>query len=429
MNEIYLKRIVDDILEKRLKMVGSIVIVGPKWCGKTTTAEQHSSSVLKLQDPDNLKSYIELADFKPSKLLEGEKPRLIDEWQIIPVLWDAVRTSVDNLREEGLYILTGSTVIDESKIMHSGTGRIHRLVMRPMSLYESKESNGKISILDLFENPDMDIDGIMSDLTIEELVFAACRGGWPDSLNKIDDESKLFVASNYVDNIVNIDVSAIDNVKRDPQKVRSVLQSYSRNISTTATNKTILADIHGLFPNMAMSTYESYVNALSRLFVIDNVSAWSPNIRSATAIRLSSKREFIDPSIAVASLNLNPDSLLFDLKTFGFIFETLCFRDLKVYSSLFGGEVSYYRDRYGLEVDCVLHLKNGEYALIEFKLGRSGFEFAADNLKKLDKLIKKCIKTRNLNIKPPKFLAIITGTNVAYTREDGVKVLPIGCLR
>ncbi|MDO5850644.1 MAG: DUF4143 domain-containing protein [Methanobacteriaceae archaeon] len=429
MGEIYLKRIVDDILEKRLGMIGAIVIVGPKWCGKTTTGEQHSKSVLKLQDPDYLESYMELAEFKPSKLLEGEKPRLIDEWQNIPVIWDAVRTSVDNLHKDGQYILTGSTVIDEDEIMHSGTGRIHRLVMRPMSLYESKESNGKISILDLFENPDMDIDGIMADLTIEQLVYAACRGGWPESLNKKDIESQLFVASNYVDNICNVDVSGIDNVKRDPKKVKAILQSYSRNISTTVSNKTILSDIKGIFPTMAITTYNSYINALSRLFVIDDIPAWSPNIRSATAIRSKPKREFIDPSIAVASLNMNPDSLLFDLKTFGFIFENLCIRDLQIYSSPMNGEVSYYRDRHGLEADCVLHLKNGDYALIEFKLGRLGFDDAAKNLLKLDNLIKECIKTKNLNMKEPKFLAIVTGTNVAYTRKDGVKVLPIACLR
>lgn len=263
-------------------------------------------------------------------------------------MWDAVRTSVDNLGEDGLYILTGSTVVDNTKIMHTGTGRINRMIMRLMSLFESNESNGKISLLELFNNPGMYIDGIKSDLDIETLIFAACRGGWPESLNKKNTNAQLFVASNYVDNICDIDVSSIDNINRDSKKVRLLLQSYACNISTIAKNKTILKDIRGTFPNFSASTYDSYVDALTRLFVIDDVGSWNPNIRSATAIRSTPKREFIDPSIAVALLGLTPESLLYDLHTFGFIFETLCIRDLKVYSSVLGGDISYYRDRYGL---------------------------------------------------------------------------------
>ncbi len=427
--EKYLKRYLDDIIEERLDMIGAIVIVGPKWCGKTTTAKQHAKSILDLQNPDTFRSFEELASFKPSKLLEGEKPRLIDEWQNLPVLWDAVRTSVDNLSQDGLYLLTGSTVIDDSKIMHSGTGRFNRMIMRPMSLYESKESNGKIKILDLFKNPNMDIDGVESDLSLEGLIYAACRGGWPESLNKETRKAELFVVENYLENICEIDVSAIDDVKRDSKKVKQFIKSYARNISTLASNKTIIKDIRIKFPNFNENTYYAYLNALKRLFVIDNVDAWNPNIRSASSMRSTDKLEFIDPSIAVAALNLNQDMLLFDLKTFGFIFETLCIRDLNVYTYEEGGEISYYHDKGGLEADCVIHLKNGDYALIEFKLGKNNIDYGAKNLLKLDKLIKKNIKEKDLKMKEPKFLAVVTGTKYAYTRDDGVKVLPIGCLR
>ncbi|MDR0911419.1 MAG: DUF4143 domain-containing protein [Methanobrevibacter sp.] len=425
----YLKRVIDDILKERLEMIGAIVIVGPKWCGKTTTGKRHAKSILRLQDPDKRKSYLELADIQPSELLNGEKPRLIDEWQVAPVLWDAVRLSVDELSQDGLYILTGSTSVNEEKIMHSGTGRIHRLTMKPMSLYESKESSGKIAIIDLFNSPDMNINGIKSELSIKDLIFASCRGGWPESLNKKNKKAQLFVVYNYIDNICESDVSTVDGVKRDPERVKSILQSYARNISTNASDKTIMKDIRANFTNISQPTYYSYIDALTRLFVINNVHAWNPSIRSATAMRSSSKKEFIDPSIAVAALNLTPEMLLYDLNTFGFIFENLCIRDLSVYLSPFDGKISYYRDRYGLEADCILHLRDGRYALIEFKLGSSEIEKGAKNLLKLDKLIKKNIKEKKLNIKEPSFLAIITGGELAYTRKDGVKILPIGVLR
>ena len=344
-------------------------------------------------------------------------------------MWDAVRVSVDNLKEQGLYILTGSTSVDESKIMHSGTGRITRLLMRPMSLYESKESNGKISLIELFNSPNMDINGIESNLDIEELIFATCRGGWPDSLNRSSRKSQLSVATNYIKNICESDASTVDGVKRDPQRVNIILQSYARNISTLASDKVILKDIHSHFGDFNIKTYYSYIDALSRLFVIKNIPAWSPNIRSASAIRSKPKKEFIDPSIAVAALNLTPEQLLYDLNTFGFIFETLCIRDLSVYSSAVGGYISYYHDRYDLEADCVLHLKDGRYALIEFKLGSTKIDEGAKHLLKLNDLIKMNIAKNNLNIKEPSFLAVVTGGKFAYTRKDGVKILPIGCLR
>lgn len=404
-------------------MIGAILIEGPKWCGKTTTAEQHAKSSIKLQDTDYSENYLRWTKVQPSMLLEGEKPRLIDEWQMAPILWDAVRNSVDELHEDGLYILTGSTTIDEAEVMHTGTGRIHRIVMRTMSLFESGESNGKISILDLFENPDMKIDGVDSSLSVKDLIFAACRGSWPESLNKKSEKAQLFVAKSYVKNICEINVSSFDDVKRDPQKVRNILKSYSRNISTLASNSTILADINAKFQNISKNTYYNYINALKRLFVVEDVPAWSPNIRSKSSIRSTPKKEFIDPSIAVAALGLFPQSLMDDLNTFGFIFETLCIRDLRVYTGKKLGEISYYMDRNGLESDCVIHLENGDYALIEFKLGSDEIEKGAKNLLKLRNLLKE----KNFN--EPKFLAVITGGKFAYTTEDDVKVIPIGCLR
>jgi len=423
----YIKRLIDNDLEFYLDVIGAIFIVGPKWCGKTTTAEQYARSIIKLQDKDLSEQYLRWADVKPSKLLEGEKPRLIDEWQEAPVLWDAVRNSVDEIGEDGLYILTGSTVVDESKIKHSGAGRIHRLLMRPMSLYESGESNGKIAIMDLFDNPDLDIDGIESDLTIEDLIFAACRGGWPASLNKKTERGQLSVVYSYINTICNGDVSRVDGVKRDPKRVNNILQSYARNISTNAKDTTIMEDIKSNFEDITTTTYYSYIDALKQLFVIDDIRAWSPNIRSKTAIRSTTKKLFIDPSIAVAVLGLNPQSLEKNLDTFDFIFENLCIRDIMAYSTPSNGTVSYYRDRFDLEVDCVLHLRDGRYGLIEFKLGSKEEEKGAKNLLKINDLINK--KNLENGMRKPSFLAIVTGGKYAYTREDGVKIIPIGCLR
>jgi len=429
MKRSYMPRIVDKLLEERLNAVGAVLIAGPKWCGKTTTAEQQAKSVLKLQDPDKTKGYLATAEVKPSLLLKGDNPRLIDEWQMAPSLWDAVRNAVDERGEEGLFILTGSTTINESEIMHSGTGRISRMVMYPMSLYESGESNGKISLKALFQTPNLDIDGITSDLSIEKLVFAACRGGWPSSLSKKTEKAMLFEAQNYVANICDSDASIIDGVKRSPERVRSVLQSYARNISTLATDKTILEDISSNYMDISEPTLYSYLNALERLYVIEDVPAWCPSIRSATTIRSSKKKAFTDPSIAVASLALSPEALLQDLNTFGFIFECLCIRDLKVYSSAAGGRASYYNDRHGLEADCVLHLADGRYALIEVKLGNRDIEDGAAHLLELKKLIQKANEEKRARLREPDLLIVITGGEMAYTRNDGVKIIPIGCLR
>ena len=429
MREDYLPRIVDSILEERLEAVGAVLIAGPKWCGKTTTAEQHAKSILKLQDPDKTAGYLKTAEIKPSLLLQGENPRLIDEWQMAPVLWDAVRNAVDERGEEGLFILTGSTTVDDASIMHSGTGRISRMVMYPMSLFESKESNGKISLSALFENPLRIIDGITSDLSIENLVFAACRGGWPSSLSKKSEKAKLFVAQNYIENICDSDASTVDGVKRSSEKVRAILRSYARNISTLATDKTIVADVSSNYSDITMPTYNSYRDALERLYVIDDVPAWCPAIRSASAMRSGRKKELIDPSIAVAALGLSPEVLLQDLNTFGFIFECLCIRDLKAYSAALGGHVSYYHDRYGLEADCVLHLSDGRYALIEFKLGSRDIEEGAIHLCQLKKLIREANSSGKARLKEPDVLMVITGGEMAYTRPDGVHVVPIGTLK
>lgn len=429
MSDNYLPRIIDQELAERLEAMGAVLIVGPKWCGKTTTAVQQAKSVLFMQDPDKIKGYLSTAQTKPSLLLIGENPRLIDEWQVAPVLWDAIRMEVDLRSQDGLFILTGSTSVNDKEIMHSGTGRISRLKMYPLSLFESNESNGTISLKNLFENKKFPIDGIKSQLKVESLIFAACRGGWPSSLSKKTEKAKLFVASSYLDNICENDISTVDGVKKDPHRVRALLRSYARNISTLATNRTILKDLNANYGEMSESSLYAYLGALQRLFVIEDIPAWSPSIRSATSVRSSSKKSFIDPSIAVAALDLSPSSLLQDLNTFGFIFENLCIRDLKIYSNALGGQLSYFHDRYGLETDAVLHLRNGKYALIECKLGSQEIEEAADHLVQLQKLIQDQNKVANVKIQEPEFLMVLTGGEMAFTRPDGVKIVPIGCLR
>lgn len=429
MNTKYLNRNIDRELELYLEAFGAVLITGPKWCGKTTSASMKAKSILKLQDPDKSQGYLLTAQAKPSLLLEGDKPRLIDEWQMAPVLWDAVRISVDEMNIEGQYILTGSTVVDESKIMHTGTGRIARLKMYTMSLFESRESNGTISLTKLFNDENYMIDGSKSDLTIEDLIFATCRGGWPSSLSKKTDAAKLLVAKSYVDNIVQTDISTVDGKQRDPLKVQTLLKSYARNIGTISSNKTIIDDVNANI-SLSESAYYEYINALMKLYVIEDIPAWNPNIRSKTSIRSSNKRMFIDPSVAVAAMGLSPQILSQDFETFGFLFENLCIRDLKVYASSLGGHLSYYRDRMNLEVDAVLHLNDGRYALIEFKLGNKQIEEAAKHLLEVVKLIHNANESKPIHrINEPAMLIIITGGEMAYTRKDGVKVVPIGCLK
>ena len=425
----YIKRVCDSELELKLEAFGAVHIVGPKWCGKTTTAKQYAKSYIEMQDPDKRDMYMETAKIKPSNLLIGENPRLIDEWQIAPNLWDAVRVSVDRRNEDGLYILTGSNSIDKTEIMHTGTGRIDTLSMYPMSLYESGESNGKVSLTELFNNPLALEDGCESDLSIDNLIFAACRGGWPSSIFKKSDKAKLLVAQSYFEGLCREDMSNVDGVKRNETSSRLLLRSYARNISTIASNQSIINDINAN-TEMSESTFYDYVNVLKKLYVIQDVEAWCPAIRSKSAIQATNKREFVDPSLVVAALGVDPDYFNLDLKTFGFIFETLCIRDLKAYSAAHDGKVSYYRDRYGLEADCVLHLRDGRYALIEFKLGSSDIEDGAKHLTELEELIKQHNeKEKQVKLRLPDLKIVITGTQYGYKRPDGVLVVPIGCLK
>lgn len=424
----YLKRVCDKVLAEKLDTFGAVHITGPKWCGKTTTAKQFAKSYIELQDPDKRDTYLQTAKIQPSNLLIGANPRLIDEWQIAPNLWDAVRVSVDKRDKEGLYILTGSNSIDKSKIMHTGTGRIDAMQMYPMSLYESQESNGAVSLSELFRTRTLP-DGCISDLTIDGLIFAACRGGWPSSIRRASVKSKLMIAQSYFDSLCREDSSNVDGVDRDETAIRLLMRSYARNISTFAANRTILKDINANY-NMSESTFYDYVKVLKRLFVIQDVEAWCPAIRSKSAIQSSDKKEFVDPSIVVAALGADPDFFNLDLKTFGFVFESLCIRDLRVYSNALGGRLSYYHDRYGLEADAVLHLRDGRYALIEMKLGSSEIDEGASHLVEIERLIKEHNKAETqVPLRLPDLKIVLTGTQYGYQRDDGVFVIPIGCLR
>lgn len=427
----YLKRTADVVLEERLEAFGAILIEGPKWCGKTTTAEQYAKSVIKLQDPDMRDEYLATAEAKPSLLLKGATPRLIDEWQDAPVLWDTVRTMVDNRQEQGQFILTGSNAVDKSKILHSGNSRISKMQMIPMSLWESCESNGKISLKDLFDNPDSDIDGIESDMTVEHLIFCACRGGWPGTMNIKTDRARLLIARNYVKTVCSEDISRVDGVLRNELLARMILRSYARNISTVAKKTSMIADVAASGETSCSEpTFDDYVTALRKLFVICDVEAWCPAIRSKTAIRSGLKRAFVDPSIAVAALGLTPEALMVQLNTFGFIFEQMCIRDLKAYTLDFETHLSYYRDRYNLEADWVLHLGDGRYALIECKLGSKEIEDGARHLVEIKNLIREHNKQeQQVPIREPDLMIVLTGGKMAYSRPDGVKIIPLGCLK
>ena len=419
------------MLAEWLEAFGAILIEGPKWCGKTTTAEQVAKSVIKLQDPDMRDEYLATAAAKPSLLLIGDNPRLIDEWQDAPVLWDSVRTRVDNSQEQGLFILTGSNTVDKKKIRHTGTGRIAKMDMLPMSLWESKESNGRISLRELFDNPNIDIDGIQSDMTVEDLIFSACRGGWPATMNIKKDSAKLLVAKNYLKTVCSEDISRVDGVQRDELLARMIMRSYARNISTLAKKSSLIADVAASGEvSCSEPTFDDYVGALRKLFVICDVDAWCPAIRSKTAIRSGLKRAFVDPSIAVAALGLTPEALMVQLNTFGFIFEQMCIRDLKAYTMDIDHHVSYYHDRYNLEADWVLHLGDGRYALLECKLGSSEIEEGAGHLVELKRLIREHNKEeKQVPIREPDLMIVLTGGKMAYTRPDGVKIIPLGCLR
>ncbi len=426
----YLPRIADHILKEYLEAFGAVLIEGPKWCGKTTTAEQQANSELKLQNPDTRDGYLATAATRPSLLLDGSTPRLIDEWQDAPTLWDAVRTAVDERQKVGQFILTGSNSVDKSKIRHTGTGRIARMRMFPMSLWESGESTGEISLTELFNNPDLVIDGKTSKLDIKQLIFASCRGGWPASLLGTTSRAQLLVAKNYLQSVCSSDISTVDGVDRNEKLAREILRTYARNISTLAKKSKMIQDVALMTESCTEPTFDSYVSALEKLFVIQDIDSWSPAVRSATAIRRGKKRGFTDPSIAVAALGLSPELLQMDLKTYGFIFECMAMRDLRAYSQSSYGSISYYHDRYDLEADAVLHLDDGRYALIEFKLGGSEIDMGAKHLLEIRELVrKKNEKETQIKMREPDLLLIITGGPIAYTRPDGVKIIPLACLK
>lgn len=420
----YKKRIADKILEKKLKGKGAVLIEGPKWCGKTTTAEQISKSVLYMAKPEEKNQNITLADINPSLLLNGSTPRLIDEWQLAPKLWDAVRFEVDHRGEEGQFILTGSSVpANMENVSHTGTGRFSWLIMRPMTLFESGESSGEISLKDLFSKPN-NISAV-NKLTLDDIAFLCCRGGWPRSIF-MEKSIALEQAYDYYDAVINSDISRVDNINRTPERAKKLMRSYSRNIGTQANNETIKEDmIKNDSASLDTDTVLSYVNALKKIFVVEESPAWTPNLRSKIATRTSDTRYFVDPSIGVAALGLGPNDLINDLKTFGLMFESLCIRDLRVYAEANNGKVYHYRDSSDLECDAVVHLRDGSYGLIEIKLGGDKLiEEASENLIKL----KNKIDTKTM--KNPAFMMVLTATgSYAYKRADDVFVVPIGCLK
>ena len=420
----YRKRIADDILKRKLEGKGAVLIEGPKWCGKTTTAEQIAASVLYMDDPEKKAQNITMAELSPKRLLKGEAPRLIDEWQLAPKIWDAIRFEIDHGGELGRFILTGSAVpADTRDISHSGTGRFAWLTMRPMSLYESGDSSGEVSLKALFDG-EKDIDG-GADIEIDRLAFLVCRGGWPQAID-MRDEIALEQAVDYYDAIVHYDINRADNVQKNPERIKRFMRSYARNQGTQIANTEIARDIAvNNEPLMDQETIASYINALKKIFVIEDMPAWNPNLRSKTAIRTSNTRYYIDSSIAAAALGIGPNDILSDLKTFGFLLETMCVRDLRIFADALGGEVYHYRDKGGQECDAVVHLRNGKYGLIEIKLGGDRLiEEGAINL------IAMKAKIDTDKMQAPSFLMVLTGIgDYAYCRHDGVYVVPIGCLK
>ena len=424
MKENYRPRIADRLLERKLKGKGAVLLEGAKWCGKTTTAEQICRSVLYMSEPGKRDQNIQLAHINPALLLSGDKPRLIDEWQVAPTLWDAVRFDADHSNQLGLYVLTGSSVPpDMSEVFHSGTGRFAWLRMRPMSLWESGESTGDVSLKQIFDG-EGNIAGV-SHLDLERVAFITCRGGWPLSVD-MEDEIALDQAFDYVSAVEKRDIQALDGVERDPVRVHRLLRSYSRHQGTQISNAAIRDDLsENEGESLDVETIASYIKALKRIFVIEETEAWNPNLRSKTAIRTSDTRYFTDPSIATASLGIGPADLISDLNTFGLIFETLCMRDLRVYAEALNGNVYHYRDKDGLECDAVVHLRDGRYGLVEIKLG--GAKLIEEGAASLKTLASK-IDTTKMN--QPSFLMVLTATgDYAFKREDGVLVVPIGSLK
>ena len=419
----YKKRIADEILRKRLGAIGAVLIEGPKWCGKTTTAMQQANSILFMQDSSNAAMINQMADIDSKLLLEGDTPRLLDEWQVAPELWDAVRFEVDMRNAPGQFILTGSAVPMLKSTAHTGTGRIWRMTMRPMSLYESGDSTGEVSLEALFLGKFNDV--VKNKLDFDDISYLICRGGWPMAMQQTKEDA-LMNAYAYYDGVVNSDLSRADGVLRNPQNVDLLLRSYARMIGSQSTLTNIRADMKTVDEQeLDINTVRSYIETLKKIFVVEELSGWNPNIRSKNAIRTSPTRYFVDPSIAVAALNLGPGNLANDLNTMGFFFENMCIRDLRVYADGLNGSLYKYRDKYGLECDAVLTLRNGQYALIEIKLGGTkAVEEGAEALNKLEKLI------TEKGYNPPTFKMIITGNNpYGYRRKDGIYQIPIGCLK
>ena len=419
----YIPRLIDSVLEKKLRAHGAVLLEGCKWCGKSTTAAKQAKSILELQNPETRSDSIELAKTKPSILLEGEKPRLIDEWQDAPVIWDAIRYDLDKSSLKGQYILTGSATPTTNAPRHSGTGRIIRLTMRPMTLFESGDSTGKVSLQELFDGK-QEIGG-KSKHDIEDYAYLCARGGWPDSIVN-PPEDAIEAATEYINAIVKNDINVIDGSLHNPSKMRLVIRSIARNISAPANISTIYSDTKNESDIASVSdkTVKAYLDALEQLHIRDDVEAWSPQLRSKTEIRTSSKLNLVDPSLAVAALFANEHDLIKDFSTFGLIFESLCTRDLKVYAQHLGGDVMYYRDGSGLECDNIVHLRDGRWAAIEVKLGSSDrIEEGAENLKSLEK------KIDTEKNGAPAFKMILTATEHAYKRDDGIFIVPIGCLK
>jgi len=416
----YLPRLIETIIEDQMRAAGCVVIEGPKWCGKSTTAERYAKTVVKLRNPAIFKKYEVLASMDGAKLLEGERPVLFDEWQKILPIWDFIRDDLDTNGGRGQYLLTGSAKPKEDRKRHTGTGRIVAVRMRPMSLWESGHSSGQISLKGLFDQKNS--IGGDSNLNFEMIANLICRGGWPESVGD-DDKTALLIARNYYRSLTDADITNVDEIKRNPERARRILRAYARNVSSLATEKTIIDDILSNDYTLDPKTFSSYTNAFRKLFAIEDVPAWSPKLRSKTTMRSSDKRQFSDPSIPAAALSAGPKDIMDDVETMGFLFESMCTRDLRTYAEKLGGNVYYYHDKNDLEVDAIVHLENGDWGAIEIKLGGKEIDEAAENLIKL----KNKIDTEDM--REPKFLMVLTGLDYAYRRPDGVVVVPIGCLR
>ena len=416
----YLPRVVDSEISELMEIMGAVLIEGCKWCGKSTTGSHHAKSIIEFQNPDRKQEYDEIKNTKPSLFLNGDKPRMFDEWQMYPVVWDSIRTDVDHSNKKGQYILTGSAKPSEGEIMHTGTGRISRVLMRPMSLFESGESTGEVSFDDIINGKD--ISGV-SKLTLEDIASIIVRGGWPAAISA-SGNVKYRYAKEYVKSLIHEEVKKVDGVERNPEKMKNVLRSLARNISTQVSYSTLEEDVRNNFSeDISRPTLTDYLNTLEKLFVIEDVNATNLNFRSKYAIRTKPKIYFVDPSIATAILEMKPNDLLQDLNTFGFMFESLCMRDLKIYTQSYDGDISFYRDEKDFEVDAILRTSSGKWGAIEIKLGAGYIDEAANNLLKFRERvdIQKCGE--------PSFLVVLTGANYSYKRDDGVYVVSIGNLK